>query len=209
MRTILGRLLGILLLLTSSECVSSVPTPHAVSIRILDAVSGQPLDSVKAALVTIYDPRKMGWALNGTTNLEGIVVFDLPDKLSARIGPRFAPDYVGNCSEVEFVTAQVLDTGVVVKNWCHTSLPKDFAEAKPGEIVIFATRISPWRALLLEPFNRRYIRNLDRPIFSDTCVLPKRVPGLVLSPDTVRVYFCYAGLTKPAESVSKHTRDTA
>ena|ERR1700732_3084960 len=104
---------------------------------------------VKTALVTI----RVKWdgSLNGTTNLDGIVVFDLPDKPCSN-RTTFAPDYVGNCSEVEFVTARLLNAGVVGKNWCHTSAAKGFLRSKTWEIVIFATRISPWRALLRELF---------------------------------------------------------
>jgi hypothetical protein len=88
--------------------------------------------------------------LNGMTDSNGIVIFDLSDKVPLRVSPVFSPDYVSLCSEVEFATARVLDTGVVGKNYCKKTQPNNGAIAKPSELVIFATRINPWVRILRE-----------------------------------------------------------
>jgi hypothetical protein len=154
MQTIIRNCLAVILLLTITECVDSgVPGPIAVRVKILDAWSGKPLAGIRTAL-GMYDGTLTRGIRDGTTDSEGIATFDLPDKVSTQIGPVFAPDYdyAANCSEVAFLTAQVLDTGMVGKNYCNSSMSRDSIIAKPGELVIFAKRISPWRRFLRELF---------------------------------------------------------
>ncbi|HYL46084.1 MAG TPA: hypothetical protein VEU52_03575, partial [Candidatus Limnocylindrales bacterium] len=47
---------------------------------------------------------------NETTNSDGVAAFEVPDDVAMRISPIFATDYVGNCSEVQFSLAKVLES---------------------------------------------------------------------------------------------------
>jgi hypothetical protein len=85
--------------------------------------------------------------LNEITNSEGVASFQLLDDTIQRFGPVFATNYVGNCSEVQFSVAEVLESGVVGKNYCNSLDWKKAMRAKPGEVVLFMHKVSFWEAL--------------------------------------------------------------
>ena len=144
-------ILAILPLLTIPLLANHViPHSSAIRVRVLDASTEKPLSGTRIALAVFNDPRILGRTLNGKTDSNGIAVFDLPNEVPLRVGPRFAPDDDGLCSEVEFLTARIFDTGVVGKNYCKTAGPSHGVTAEPGELVIFAKPISPWERILRE-----------------------------------------------------------
>jgi hypothetical protein len=144
---------AIILLLTIPPGIKqSVPHSRSIRVRILDASTEKPLPGIKITLALLDDPRIPRGMVNGTADSNGIVVLDLPYKVPMRLGPRFAPDYVGLCSDVEFETARILNTGVVGKNNCKNAKPNDLITAGPGELVIFAMVKNPWLRLLRELF---------------------------------------------------------
>jgi hypothetical protein len=133
--------------LLANHAISHSP---AIRVRVLDASTEKPLAGIRIALFMSNDLGILGKTLNGKTDSNGIAVFDLPNEVPLRVGPRFAPDDDGLCSEVEFVTARIFDTGVVGKNYCKTASPSHGVTAEPGELVIFAKPISPWERILRE-----------------------------------------------------------
>lgn len=149
-RKILASLAIIPLLTIPPGANLGVPHSAPIRVRVLDASSEKPLSGIRISLYIFDDPRILGSTLNGKTDSNGMVSFDLPDKIPVRVGPRFAPDYVGLCSEVEFLTAQVFDIGVVGKNYCKKARPNNGVTAERGELVIFATPINPWIRILRE-----------------------------------------------------------
>jgi hypothetical protein len=150
-RRVFGSFLAIIpLLIIPQGANQGIAHSHQIRVRVLDCSSEKPLSGIAMALYTFDDRRTLGTMMNGKTDSNGIVIFDLPDKVPLRVNPVFSPAYFSLCSEVEFATAGVLDTGLVGKNYCKKTQPNSGETAKPGELVIFATRMNPWINILRE-----------------------------------------------------------
>jgi len=118
---------------------------HSISVKVLDAETGQPVKGVWVSLD--YKPRLK--QLNAKTNSHGIVGFHLLVPLPERIGLSFGPNEFGSCSEIEFVTDQILKTGVVAGNTCKTR-PGPSSAPEAGQLVVFGKRVTLWQRVLRE-----------------------------------------------------------
>ena len=115
---------------------------HSISVKVLDAETGKPVKGIWVPLSELDEKYKPKKVLNAKTNSHGIADFQLPEPLPARIEFSFGPDELASCSEVQFVTDQILKTGVVAQNRCESSKPKPSASPAAGELVIFGKRIT-------------------------------------------------------------------
>jgi hypothetical protein len=125
-------------------------TEHLLSMRILDAESGKPIEGVWAVLEILHDMHGARDVLNVKTDSEGIAIFRLPDPIPERVGLTSTPDELLLCSDVQFPTVEIFKTGVVSRGRCKGAAFKYSAAPKPGELVIFGKRVSLWQRILRE-----------------------------------------------------------
>jgi hypothetical protein len=120
---------------------------HSISVKVLEAETGQP---VKGIWVPLDDKLQLKQPLNAKTDSHGIAGFHLSGPLPERIGLSFSPFEFGSCSEVEFLTDQILRTGVVAGNTCRSSKPKPSVNPEAGQLVVFGKRVTLWQRVLRE-----------------------------------------------------------
>ena len=114
---------------------------QVISLRILDAKSGKPLRKVTAAMITWKDGQVKLLSREKTVQ-ECLIVFRLPGLLPDRIGFDFSPDELGYCSDLAFSTELVLSAGIYAPNKCGSVELSASFKQKPGEIILFASRVS-------------------------------------------------------------------
>jgi 5-hydroxyisourate hydrolase-like protein (transthyretin family) len=115
---------------------------RSISVKVLDAATGKPVKGIWVPLSELDEKYKPKKVLNAKTNSQGIADFQLPEPLPERIEFSFGPDEIALCSEVQFVTDQILKTGIVAQNRCENSKPKPSASPAAGELVLFGKRIT-------------------------------------------------------------------
>jgi hypothetical protein len=120
---------------------------HSISVKVIDAETGQP---VKGIWVPLDDKSQLKQSLTAKTDSHGVAGFHLSGPLPERIGLSFSPLEFGSCSELEFVTDQILRTGVVAGNSCKSSKPKPYVTPEAGQLVIFGKRVTLWQRVLRE-----------------------------------------------------------
>jgi len=120
---------------------------HSISVKVLDAETGRP---VKSIWVPLDEKPQQSQLLNAKTDSHGIAVFHLSDPLPERIGLSFGPWEFGSCSEQEFVTDQILKTGVVAGDRCKSSKPMPHLTPEAGQLVVFGKRVTLWQRVLQE-----------------------------------------------------------
>jgi hypothetical protein len=129
--------LVVLLLASAVRCGAAPAGSHKVRVRLLEASSGKPISGMMLAIEWFVEARYPKGSQNEATNSDGVAVFELPDIADLRISPVYSPEDMGNCSEVQFSMAKVLESGVVAKNYCGAPKWMNTVSAKPGELVIF------------------------------------------------------------------------
>jgi hypothetical protein len=120
---------------------------HSISVRVLDAETGKP---VKGIWVSLDSEPQLKRLLNAKTDSHGVAAFHLSGPLPERVGPSVSPVEFGACSELEFVTDQVLTTGIVAGNTCSGSKPKPYVTPEAGQLVVFGKRFTWWQKVLQE-----------------------------------------------------------
>jgi hypothetical protein len=122
---------------------------HAISLHIVDSKSGLPINNVAVSVVKWKDGRVENLA-QGTTDKNGLFVFDLSEPLPDRIGFGFPPDALKLCSDLGFPTVEIINIGLLAKNKCQPDKREFSFTLKPGEITIFGNRVSLWERLRRE-----------------------------------------------------------
>ena len=137
--------------LKQSEAIQQRPVPttadHSISVKVLDAETGQP---VKRMWVPLDDRPQQIQLLNAKTDSHGIAVFHFPGPLPERIRLAFSPWDFGSCSELEFVTDQILRTGIVAGDRCKSSKATPHVTPEAGQLVVFGKRVTLWQRVLQE-----------------------------------------------------------
>jgi hypothetical protein len=116
-------------------------------VKVLGGETGQP---VKSIYVPLDDRPQQIQLLNAKTDSHGMAVFHLSDPLPERIGISFNPFEFGSCSELEFVTDQILRTGVVAGDRCESSKPMPHLAPEAGQLVVFGKRVTLWQRVRQE-----------------------------------------------------------
>jgi 5-hydroxyisourate hydrolase-like protein (transthyretin family) len=135
---------------SQSKAQSSTGGGHSISVKVLDAETGKPVKGIWVPLSELDEKYKPKKVLNAKTNSQGIADFQLLEPLPERVEFSFGPDELASCSEVQFVTDQILKTGVVAQNRCEGSKPKPSASPAAGQLVIFGKRITLWQRMRRE-----------------------------------------------------------
>jgi len=133
-----------------SEAIQQRPVPtadHSISVKVLDAETGQPVKRIWVPLD--YRPQQIQ-LLNAKTDSHGIAVFHFSGPLPERIRLSFSPWDFGSCSELEFVTDQILRTGIVAGDRCRSSKVTPQVTPEAGELVVFGKRVTLWQRVLQE-----------------------------------------------------------
>jgi 5-hydroxyisourate hydrolase-like protein (transthyretin family) len=123
---------------------------HAVSLRIVDTKTGKPIQKVTASIVKWSKNGQVEVLAQGTTNAEGLIVFNLSEPMPERIGFDFSPNELKYCSDLAFSTEEILHSGVLAQNKCQTGVVKLPFVQKAGEITLFAGKVSIWERIRRE-----------------------------------------------------------
>jgi hypothetical protein len=115
---------------------------HIVALHIVDAKTGKPIKRVSASMVVWNEHGQIETLSQGKTNSEGVIVFHLSEPLPDRVGFNFAPDELKYCSDLAFSTAEILKVGLLAQNKWQTDKTISPLGRKPGEITLFAQRVS-------------------------------------------------------------------
>ena len=132
------------------SCGSLLAVPDdVISLKIVDAHTGKPIQNVSASIIK-WNKDQVQFLSTGKSNHEGLIVFRLSDPLPDRIGIDLSPVDLGNCSDLAFPTKEILQDGLLSENKCGAQSPQASLVRKPGELIIFATKISFWEKLRKE-----------------------------------------------------------
>jgi hypothetical protein len=132
-------LAGIVLLLTGGATCRGID----ISVRVINGENGAPMDK---QLIWLFLGRDASAPLlKGTTGADGRVLFHLPDPPSERVFAFDAGNTRGGCSDINFITNEVLQYGVVRTNNCDRKHKiREQVAARPGEAVIFHRHVHWW-----------------------------------------------------------------
>lgn len=139
-----------LVLASLSCCAANSGAERSVTLRILDAKSGNPIRGASASVLTWKKDGQVEILAQGTTNKDGLIVFNVSEPLPERLGFDFSPNDLKYCSELAFPTDQILSVGLVAENRCKVQETNSVFARKPGEITIFADKFSWWERLRRE-----------------------------------------------------------
>jgi hypothetical protein len=147
-RTWFDLLARVLVCLTVAVLVCSGENVDQISVRVLDAVTGKPIVDVPLLLgvpIGNEDANK----LRDRTDSKGTARFYLNNPIPDRIRLIFGLE-IDLCPNVAFSTDQVLKTGVIASNTCRGPRFEYSGSPEPGELVVFARRISLWERVKRE-----------------------------------------------------------
>src|SRR6266542_5352221 len=114
---------------------SEVTNDHYITVKVLEAETGQPLKGIWVPMVDNSQP------LNAKTDSHGVARFHLLGPLPDRIGLSFSPNEFSSCSEAAFATDQILKNGVLAGNTCKRSASKPSPTPEAGQLVVFGRRV--------------------------------------------------------------------
>jgi len=123
---------------------------HSFSVKLLDSVTGKPVKNVWVLPRELREPSRFGNISTVKTDSHGIANFPLPEPPPERIRFLISPDEFVSCSEAEFLTDQILRSGVVGGNACAGKKTKPSSNAAAGQLVIFGKRVTLWQRILSE-----------------------------------------------------------
>jgi hypothetical protein len=125
-------------------------TKSVINVRILDALRGNPRKSTNAMLITWDANGHMKVLASGKTNSEGMISFQVTEKLPDQVGLFFFPDELENCSEHAYSSETILANGLVGGNSCIDNAKKPTARAQAGELSVFVRKITLWEKIRRE-----------------------------------------------------------
>jgi len=120
---------------------------HSIFVKVLDAETGKPVKGIWVSVDSQPQPKRL---LNAKTDSRGVAAFHLSGPLPERVGPSVSPVEFKRCSELEFVTDQILTTGIVAGNTCSGSKLKPYVTPEAGQLVVFGKRFTWWQKVLQE-----------------------------------------------------------
>jgi len=117
-----------------------------IRVRLVNGQTGEPVRGPQP--VVLYLGRNHSAFLDGTTDIDGVAVFHLPDPLAEWITAGQDSQILYHCSPYQkntFKTAEILSRGVIALNVCDSKGKlKGKVDAKPGDLVIFARPLHWW-----------------------------------------------------------------
>jgi hypothetical protein len=158
----LGRVAGMIvrilaIFLSVLSCVGcsaaqSRPESEQVSIRVrlIDEADGSPVRGVYVGLSMVDEKGKPSYSVSSKTNKEGVATFQLTGaEVTDRVGLFFGIHEFGSCSDVQFSSTAILNTGTVSKNRCKHD-PSGKFHAAAGELVTFGHPVTLLENILRE-----------------------------------------------------------
>jgi hypothetical protein len=123
---------------------------HYISVLLLDGKNGKPITDEWVMVRNARGNRKLSQTQSAQSNSRGIAEVFLADPIPERVGISFGALDFASCSDVAFLTDQILHSGIVARNTCAD--PKVYSSHSPvvGQIVIFGRRITLWDRILQE-----------------------------------------------------------
>jgi hypothetical protein len=133
----------------------------AITVRVINAVSGKPISGVTIGLSTwntdespVPAHKLVSRSSFQATDKNGEVVFPVPEPPPNYVAVDYLTTQLRGCSTRVFRLAEALRSGIVAdynpqkRKWCGKL--KAGESAKPGVIVIFDRRLTLWDRLLQE-----------------------------------------------------------
>jgi len=137
---ILGAVVVLFCALAAVASVYSGRNPDRISVRLFDGTTGKPMAGVPILLGVPTGNRNAN-QLRDITDSQGTARFSLSDPIPDQINLIFGVDVV-LCPSWTFTTEQILKTGVVADNKCRGTKFGYSGHPTPGELVVFARRVS-------------------------------------------------------------------
>jgi len=131
-----------LLSMALPTAVVGADVQHAITLRIVNAKTGKPIEKVSASMVKWTKEGQVEVLSQGSTNRDGLIVFHLAEPLPERIGFDFSPNELKYCSDLAFSAVEIVNAGVLAQNKCGTGDSKSPFRRKAGEITLFANKVS-------------------------------------------------------------------
>jgi len=135
-----------------SLLTSAAVCPTNITLRLIDARSGKPLNGIHVYLTTwngVFDPRTdtpQRTLVGGVTDNQGLAVFHLSEPFPEHVRFNVFSGVTWACGDTnqDVRPEEVLQAGLVRDYAPRCGKLKYHATAKPGEIVIFDKRLTRW-----------------------------------------------------------------
>lgn len=128
--------------LAAIATVCSEGNSNRILVRLIDGPTGKPMAGVSILLGVPAGNENVN-QLRDTTDSQGIARFNPSDPIPSQIYLLFGGDVV-MCPGWTFTTEQILKTGVIAENRCRGGKFEHSGNPTPGELVVFARRLSWW-----------------------------------------------------------------
>jgi hypothetical protein len=147
------RILGVVVVLfcgalAAVASVYSGGSPDRISVRLFDGTTGKPMAGVPI-LLGVPAGNSNANQLRDITDSQGTARFSPSDPIPDQINLILGPD-VRLCPSWTFTTEQILKTGVIADNKCRGTKFEYSGHPTPGELVVFARRVSLWERIRRE-----------------------------------------------------------
>jgi len=120
---------------------------HPIHLLLLNGTSGKPVTGVWVLLKGEGQNTKNNWPHSVRSNSEGVAEFSLADPLPEKVQVSFEINEFSSCSDAQFVTDQVLTSGVVARNICATGRVYSSHPPVAGRVVIYGRGVSVWQRI--------------------------------------------------------------
>src|SRR5271163_2769246 len=120
---------------------------HHIRLLLLNGTSGKPVTGVWVLLKGEGQNTKNNWPHSVRSNSEGVAEFSLADPLPEKVQVSFEINEFSSCSDAQFVTDQVLTSGVVARNICATGRVYSSHPPVAGRVVIYGRGVSVWQRI--------------------------------------------------------------
>jgi hypothetical protein len=135
----------------STSQSQSIPSAdgHHIYVLLLSGKSDKPVADVWVLLKGVGENGKIIRPQSVRSNSQGIAEFSLADPMPERVGLDFGTEFA-SCSDVQFLTDQILKSGVIAKNTCSDEKVYSSHSPVAGQLVVFGRRITLWERIRQE-----------------------------------------------------------
>src|SRR5271154_2341585 len=120
---------------------------HHIRLLLLNGTSGKPVAGVWVLLKGVGQNTKSDWPQSVRSNSEGVADFSLADPLPEKVGLSFEIHEFSSCSDAQFVTDEILTSGVVARNICAAGRVYSSHPPIAGRLVIYGRGVTVWQRI--------------------------------------------------------------
>jgi len=120
---------------------------HHIHLLLLNGTSGKPVTGVWVLLKGEGQNTKSNWPQSVRSNSEGVAEFSLAAPIPEKVGVSFGINEFSSCSDAQFVTEQILSSGVVAQNICATGRVYSAHPPVAGQLVVYGRGITVWQRI--------------------------------------------------------------